>query len=332
MTKSTALYWSDRFLGHETGDHPEHPGRAVAVRAELERQGLLADRLPVAIDPATDAELLAAHAPELLERLNTFAAAGGGWLDDDTYLAADSLDVARVSAGAAIAAVELVASGALSHAFSLGRPPGHHATRDRAMGFCLFNNVAVAAMAALRLGMERVAIVDWDVHHGNGTQDIFYESERVFFASLHQHPYYPGTGWASEKGQGAGRGYTVNAPLPAGQGDRMYLRVIDELVLPLLRTYRPELVIISAGFDAHADDPLAGMQVTEDGFAAMAHGLAELAAETAGGRLVAVLEGGYDPDALGRSVAATVRALDGESLESIRQSCAMARQEGTVQG
>ena len=332
MTKSTALFWSDRFLGHDTGDHPEHPGRAVAVRAELLRQGVFTDRPDVEFGPASDAVATAAHDPEHLEKLAAFVAAGGGWYDDDTRLGADSLEVARWSAGAAVAAVEQVASGRIARAFSLGRPPGHHASRERAMGFCLINNAAVAAATALELGMKRVAIVDWDVHHGNGTQDIFYETDRVFFVSLHQHPYYPGSGWASEKGRGPGRGYTLNAPLPAGQGDRLYLRVMDELVLPVLRGYRPELVIISAGFDAHADDPLAGMLVTETGFAGMAQRLAGLADETAGGRLVAVLEGGYDPGALGRSVAATIRALDGESLETIAESCAVARREGTVQG
>jgi acetoin utilization deacetylase AcuC-like enzyme len=330
--KPTALFWSDRFLGHDTGDHPEHPGRAAAVRAELLRQGLFARRAPTTVTPVADDALAAVHDPRYLARLEAFAAAGGGWIDDDTCLAADSLEVARLSAGAAVAAVDAVLGGIAPRAFSLGRPPGHHATRDRAMGFCLYNNVAVAAEAALRHGLARVAIVDWDVHHGNGTQDIFYESDRVFFVSIHQHPYYPGSGWAAEKGSGAGRGYTVNAPLPAGQGDRMYLRVFDELLLPMLRSYGPELVIISAGFDAHVDDPLAGMQVTEAGFVGMAQRLVGLADATAEGRVVAVLEGGYDPDALGRSVAATVRALDGESADDIAAATAAARRKGTVQG
>jgi acetoin utilization deacetylase AcuC-like enzyme len=328
IRKSTSLYWSERFLGHETGDHPEHPGRAAAIVAELRRQGLFSDRPETVIVPADDAALRRVHDPAYLERLAGFGASGGGWIDDDTLLAPDSLEVARWSAGAAVTAVRDVLAGHSARAFSLGRPPGHHATRDRAMGFCLYNNAAIAAAEAQAAGLERVAIIDWDVHHGNGTQDIFYDTDRVFFLSMHQHPYYPGTGWASEKGDGAGRGYTVNAPLPAGQGDRLYLRIMDELFLPLLRAYRPELVIVSAGFDAHFDDPLAAMHVTEAGFATMAAQLADLADETADGRLVAVLEGGYDPGALGRSVAAVIRALDGEDMDAI---AAGGRQEGSVQ-
>lgn len=179
------------------------------------------------------------------------------------------------------------------------------------MGFCLINNVAVAAAHALARGLERVAIVDWDVHHGNGTQDIFYDSNRVLLCSAHQSPFYPGTGSAQEVGTGAGRGFTVNAPLAAGQGDGVYARVFDEIFLPRLRDERPELVLISAGFDAHHDDPIGGMRLTDEGFAALAARVVAVANACAQGRVVAILEGGYDPPALGRCVASVLRILDG---------------------
>jgi acetoin utilization deacetylase AcuC-like enzyme len=195
----------------------------------------------------------------------------------------------------------------------LGRPPGHHATRQRGMGFCLINSIAVAASHAVARGTSRVAIVDWDVHHGNGTQEIFYETDRVLFCSVHQSPLYPMTGYVSEKGIGAGWGFTLNVPLPPGEGDDSYLRVFDEIILPRVREFKPELVLVSAGFDAHEADPLASMRVTEAGFRAMAERTIAASEETAEGRLVAFLEGGYDPMALAQSVAEMVKALDSGS-------------------
>jgi acetoin utilization deacetylase AcuC-like enzyme len=285
----------------------------LAVDAELERQGLIAGRPEVAFAPADRALIERVHDPRYLELLERVTERGGAWLDPDTMIGPDSYEVARLAAGAAVAAVGAALSGAARRLFVLGRPPGHHATRAQGMGFCLINTVAVAAAHALANGLERVAIVDWDVHHGNGTQDIFYDTNRVLFCSVHQSPFYPGTGSAQETGTGAGRDSTINVPLPAGQVDDVFARVFDEIFLPRLRAYRPELVLVSAGFDAHRDDPIGGMRLTEDGFAALAERVVDLAEAHAEGRVVAVLEGGYDPPALGRSVAAILRVLDGNA-------------------
>ncbi|MDQ4100439.1 MAG: histone deacetylase [Chloroflexota bacterium] len=306
----TALLRSPAFTGHDTGPHPENPRRIPAIDAELEHQGLLRGRPELPFRPATDEAISRVHDPSYLAALERAAAAGGGHLDADTVVRTDSVAVARLAAGAGVAAVEAVLNDLVRRAFVLARPPGHHATPAGGMGFCLFNTVAIAAAHALAHGLERVAIVDWDVHHGNGTQDAFYDDPRVFFCSLHQWPWYPGTGSAAEWGVGRGEGYTVNVPLPAGSDDAVYTAALDEQIVPRLDAFRPELVLISAGFDAHGDDPLGLMRVTEKGFATLATTCLSLAETHANGRLVGVLEGGYDPGALGRSVAAVVSTLD----------------------
>ncbi len=310
--RPTAVLWSDAFLGHDTGDHPENPGRLRATHAELRRLDLLAGRPEVAFGEATDEQLGRVHHDGYLARLRTLSEGGGGSLDLDTVVRPDSPAVARLASGAVIAATDAVLGGAVPRAFVLVRPPGHHATRGRGMGFCLYNHVAVAAAHARADGVARVAILDWDVHHGNGTQDIFYDDPAVLYASLHQHPAYPGTGAATETGAGAGVGTTVNVPLPWGTGDDAYLAAFDTHVLPRLRAFRPDLVLVSAGFDAHREDPLAGLTLTEAAFAALAARIMAVAAESAAGRLVAVLEGGYHPHALARSVVATLGVFDGE--------------------
>ncbi|MER3438998.1 MAG: histone deacetylase, partial [Chloroflexota bacterium] len=261
--------------------------------------------------PADPNDVERVHNPWYIETVERLAERGGGWLDADTYVTPQSYDVALLAAGAAVAAVDAVLGGVVPRAFALVRPPGHHATPERGMGFCLFNNIAIAAARALSHGLERVLIFDWDVHHGNGTQDVFYDSSAVMFCSIHQYPFYPGTGAASERGIGNGEGYTLNIPLPAGRTDEDYIRIVDEVVVPAAYQYRPELILISAGFDAHAHDPLGGMRLTERGFAAMTRLIAGAAGDLCSGRIVAVLEGGYDIAALGRCVAATVRELDG---------------------
>ncbi len=308
--RGTALLRSPRFRGHDTRAHPENPSRLVAVDAELERAGLVAGRADVPFGPADPAAIERVHDPRYVAALHDLATRGGGWVDADTMVAPDSVDVALLAAGAAVAAVDATLDGVAARAFALVRPPGHHATPARGMGFCLFNSVAVAAAHAVARGLERVLIVDWDVHHGNGTQDAFYATDRVLFCSVHQSPFYPGTGAADERGRGAGEGFTINVPLRAGKGDDDYRRVFDEAFLPAARRYRPELVLVSAGFDAHRADPLGGMRLTEEGFADLARRVIDLAEASAGGRLVAVLEGGYDPPALGRSVATVLRVLD----------------------
>lgn len=308
--RPTALLRSPRFLGHDTGSHPENAGRLRAIEDELQRADLLRDRTELAFGPAAREQLTRIHDPAYVDGIEALVAAGGGWLDADTIVQEDSFEVARLAAGAAVTAVEAVLAGQVRQAFVLARPPGHHATPDRGMGFCLLNSVAIAAAEALARGLRRVLILDWDVHHGNGTQDAFYATDQVFFCSIHQSPLYPGTGAASERGEGAGAGATLNVPLRPGLGDETYRQVVEEIVTPTVQSYAPELVLVSAGFDAHRDDPLANMRLTEAGFASLAMAAWRLAADSAGGRLVLILEGGYDPVALGRSVAAVLTTLD----------------------
>nr|WP_286207191.1 histone deacetylase [Thermomicrobium sp. CFH 73360] len=308
------LVTSRIFLEHETGDHPERPARLEAILRYLERTARLDDRRILEPDPADEETIALVHTREYISELREFAARGGGWLDADTVVTSRSFDVARLAVGAAIQAVDVVLAGEVPRAFSLVRPPGHHAEPDRGMGFCLFNNVAIAAQYALeRHGLQRIAIIDWDVHHGNGTQAAFYRTDRVFFVSIHQWPLYPGTGRADEIGEGPGRGYTLNIPLPPRSDDRVYLEVFDRDIEPRLAAYRPELVLVSAGYDAHYADPLAAMAVTEHGFAAMASRVRCWAEEWCGGRLVLILEGGYNLSALASSVGVTLDALDGRA-------------------
>lgn len=298
------------FVGHDTGDHPESPARIIAVEQALAARDLLTGRSLPSYRPATDEEILRVHTPELLGQLKSLTLRGGGWTDINTVVGPDSLATARAAAGAAIAAVNTVLDGIAPRAFSLARPPGHHATPNEAMGFCLFNSVAIAAAHAIARGRRRIAILDWDVHHGNGTQDAFYRRGDVFFCSLHESPLYPGTGSAMETGIGDGKGTTLNVPLSAGTSDAGYLDALDTIALPAIEAFGPDLLLVSAGFDAHVRDPLANMRVTTDGFAAFALRAKALAERCCGGDLVGILEGGYDRDALGASVAATVVALD----------------------
>ena len=307
-----ALLRSPRFEGHETGSHPENPRRLAAIEAELTQTGLLGERPQVPFGAADLAAVERVHDGRYVRALHMLAAEGGAWLDADTLVAPDSVEIALLAAGAAIAGVDAALDGVAPRVFALVRPPGHHATPHRGIGFCLLNSVAIAAAHAVARGVARVLLIDWDVHHGNGTQDAFYETDRIFFCSVHQSPLYPGTGAASERGAGAGEGFTLNVPLPPGEGDGTYRRVFDEYILPAARAYQPELVLVSAGFDAHTADPLANMRLTEAGFADLARRVVALADEACDGRVVALLEGGYDPRALARSVVAVLRVLDGE--------------------
>jgi acetoin utilization deacetylase AcuC-like enzyme len=255
------------------------------------------------------------HDPTYIRAVDEVARAGGGYWDLDTHISEGSYEAALLAAGAAAAAVDAAIAGTPS--FALVRPPGHHALRESAMGFCLFNNVAVAAQHAVSAhGLSRVMVVDWDVHHGNGTQDAFYDRADVLFFSSHRYPFYPGTGALEEAGEGAGRGYTVNVPLPGGLDDAGYRRVFEQVVAPLAHRYRPELIVVSAGYDSHLADPLGGMAVTVAGFSEMARMVIGLAREITEcqGRLAAVLEGGYNVSALAASVAATIAAFGGESI------------------
>lgn len=279
----------------------------------LADSGVLPRLVAVEPTPATDAQITAVHTPEHLARIQTIVARGGGHLDPDTYANARSLDAARLAAGAVVRAVDVVIAHEVDNAFALVRPPGHHATRDRAMGFCLLNNIAIGAQHALDAHhLERVMIVDYDVHHGNGTQDIFYRTSRVLYFSTHQYPFYPGTGNWNEIGEGEGTGFTVNVPLPSGVGDDGYQHAFDDLLFPLAERYRPQLVLASVGFDAHWRDPLASENLSIAGYVSLARTLVEIAQEMCGGRIVFLLEGGYDLDAVAQGVVATSRVLLGD--------------------
>ncbi len=290
---------------HDAGPgHPERPQRMAAVVGALDGVGWLgAARLEA--PPASDAQLLAVHPAAYLDGLRGFT----GHLDADTAMGPGSWEAALHGSGGAARAVDLVLGGDAAFAGSLARPPGHHAEAARAMGFCLLNHVAVAARHALDAhGLRRVLVLDWDVHHGNGTNDLFHADERVLFASVHESPLYPGTGPASDAGSGRGIGHTVNLPVPGGSGDAVWCSMLEHVVAPLTLAYEPELVLVSAGFDAHADDPLATCRVSDGGFAAMAASVAR-AAGRLGVPVALVLEGGYALDALGRSLVTALRVL-----------------------
>ena len=298
------------FLQHRApSGHPERPARAEAVRDALQAAGIAQRGERVAIRPATDDELVRVHAPAYLDDLALVVPGNQGWLDADTYFSPRTWEAALAAAGSTVQLTLDVLNGRYSHGISVVRPPGHHATRDRAMGFCLLNNVAAAAAAARAGGAARVAILDWDVHHGNGTQDIFWDDPNVLYLSVHQFPFYPGTGAATELGGTSAIGATVNVGLPAGCGDAEYAAVFDHVFLPKLAMFRPDVLLISAGFDAFQHDPLASMRVTLSGFAAMAHRLRASADRWSAGRVVAVLEGGYDLDGLGGGMTAVLSAF-----------------------
>jgi acetoin utilization deacetylase AcuC-like enzyme len=309
-----ALVRDPLYLLHSEGaGHPESPERLRAIErmlASFPQRDRLRD---VAARDATAEELARVHTKEYILRI---AATRGQTvtLDPDTATSPDSWAAALRAAGGVLAAVDAVLAGGYAGAFAAVRPPGHHAEADRAMGFCLFNNAAVAARHALEArGVERVLLVDWDVHHGNGSMHSFYDTPQVLYFSVHQYPHYPGTGRVEELGRGPGAGFTVNVPLPGGQGDADYLAVFQEILLPLARAYQPGLILVSAGFDVHRDDPLADMLVTEAGFAGMTRLLMQAAEESCPGRLAFTLEGGYDPEGLASGVAAVLRTLLGES-------------------
>jgi acetoin utilization deacetylase AcuC-like enzyme len=304
------------YLEHDTGEHVESARRLEAIISYLEKTGLKS-RLTL-IEPriASVEELALVHQRQYIKEIEEKAASGGGWLDSDTVMSADSYEVARYAAGGVIRAVEVVMGGEVSSAFALVRPPGHHATSSQAMGFCLFNNIAIAARHALaEYKLERILIIDFDVHHGNGTQEAFYDNPRVMYISTHEYPFYPGTGDINETGTGAAQGTTINIPLPAGCGDGEYLAVFEQVIVPAARRFKPQFILVSTGYDGHWADPLAMMQVSVSGFARMAGIIKGLADELCGGRLALTLEGGYHLEALAASVKATFDVLLGNATD-----------------
>jgi acetoin utilization deacetylase AcuC-like enzyme len=311
-TRRTGLVVSVAFAEHLTGaGHPERPERTAAIVERLERDGLLAQARVIEPWPATDDDILRCHTPAYLKIVKEDVAEGVQRLSTgDTPLSAASLEAARLAAGGVLAAVDAVMAGSVANAFAVVRPPGHHATPTRGMGFCLFNNVAIAARyVQAKHGVRRVLIADWDVHHGNGTQDIFYEDGSVLFFDTHQHPLYPGTGHATETGDGAGEGRTLNCPFPAGAGRAEIVAAFRDRLVPAADAFKPEFVLVSAGFDSRVDDPLGGFRLTDADFAELTGILKEIAARHAGGRLVSTLEGGYNLAGLAAAAASHVKAL-----------------------
>ncbi len=293
---------------HDTGAHPERRERIFAIERHLEATGWFGFERREA--PPVDRELLeSCHDAGYVAALQRLCAAGGGQIDDDTLVSEGSWEAAMRAVGGAVAVVDVLLSGEAVAAFSAGRPPGHHALRARAGGFCLFNNVAVAAIHALTAhALERVLIFDWDVHHGNGTNDLFHSTPAVLYVSIHEAPLYPGSGPGSDRGSGAGEGFTLNLPVPAFSGDDVFCELVHARVIPRAREYRPQLIMVSAGYDAHADDPLADCLVTEAGYATMTTAVRRLGEELEV-PVGVVLEGGYELGALARSVGATLEAL-----------------------
>ena len=306
-----AFVFHDDCLKHSNGPgHPERPERVAAIRDHLARRGLLDRLLLIRPEPCPIDRIARVHERGYVESIRRACERAPVPLDPDTAVSPGSWDAALLSAGGAVAACDAVVSGKARAAFVCTRPPGHHAERDRAMGFCLFNNIAIAARYLQeRHGLGRVLIVDWDVHHGNGTQHAFENDDTVFYFSTHQYPFYPGTGSARETGAGRGAGFTLNCPMPAGSGDDEYARAFRDVLSPEIDRVRPEAILISAGFDAHRADPLAGMSLTENGYAEMTSILRESADRHCGGRIISLLEGGYDLTALAASVEAHLRAL-----------------------
>ena len=310
----TGFIYHPQYLKHDTEPHPENPGRLQAIQKKIESSEIYPHLIFPEPRHATDDELAANHDFSHIKHVRDSCRNGVQNLDGDTVICPDSWDAAILSAGAGLTAIDQIITGKINNAFTAVRPPGHHAEKDRAMGFCLFNNVAVAARYAIQKhSLNRIFIFDWDVHHGNGTQHSFYSDPTVYYSSVHQYPFYPGTGSEDETGSGDGLGSTLNFPLDAFTGDSVYLNIIKNKLIPEVQSFRPDLIIISAGFDAHKDDPLAQMRVSSVCYGKMTSLILKAAKEVCGGRLVSMLEGGYNHSALADSVLEHINVLITES-------------------
>ena len=310
---STGYIYDPIFLEHDLRGHPENAQRLARITRLLEETGTLIRLTLIPTRAISEAELAWNHTPDYVAQVCRVADGGGGFLDMDTYVAAASYEAALKAAGGLIELTAAVLEGRLDNGFALVRPPGHHALQSRGMGFCLFNNVALAAYAALEThGLERVLIVDFDVHHGNGTQDSFDQDPRVLYFSTHQSPHYPGTGHWQETGRGQGQGTTANVPLPHGVGDAGFALIFEDFLWPLAERYQPQLVLVSAGYDAHWADPLAGIELSITGYAQLARSLKSLAEALCDGKIVFTLEGGYNLDVLSYGVLNTFKVLLGD--------------------
>ncbi len=323
---TTGVVWDPVYLDHVTDEgHPDHPRRIKTLYRRLQ-DPMVHRRFTSIVPPAaTDEEILLVHSPGYLKQVKATATQAASALSADTLTCDRSYPVAAMAVGGTIEAIRQVVAGTLSHALVLARPPGHHAERTRAMGYCIFNNVAIGSMAArMAMGLARVMVVDWDLHHGNGTQHIFERDPSVFFFSSHQFPHYPGTGHLSETGMGPGEGATMNVPLNRGCGDGEFAAIYQRLLVPVALAFKPELILVSAGFDIHAADPLGGMKVTPAGFAGLTRLILDLARQTCAGRVVFCLEGGYDADALADSALAMIDELTGRTSTDVDAMAAKA--------
>ncbi len=310
MSQNTAFTYHPDYLNHDTGaGHPERPDRLRSGLAALKDSDVWDTLLQIEPTPASIDQIAYAHNQGYSDYIKQYCEAEIP-LTYDTIVVHESFDIALLSTGGVLSIAEAVVTNKAKNGFAMGRPPGHHATPGQSMGFCLFNNIAITARYLQREhGIGKVAIVDWDVHHGNGTQDIFYEDETVFFFSIHQSPLYPGTGSKSDKGGGKAYGTTLNVPVPPGSGDDDYITIFQDILIPTLRDYAPEIILISAGFDAHFLDPLGNINITAEGFATLTDMIMEIAEETASGRIVSALEGGYSLEGLSGSIVAHVERL-----------------------
>ncbi len=310
------LVYDPIYLKHDTGQHVENAKRLEAIISHLEQTQLKQQLTHIKPRPATTEEISLVHQEQHISHIQDVAQRGGGWLDADTVMSPDSYEVAIYAAGGAIRATEAVMNGEVDSAFALVRPPGHHATPQQAMGFCLFNNLAIATKYALtKYDLKRILIIDFDVHHGNGTQEVFYDNPQVLYISTHQYPFYPGTGRMDETGADEVKGTTINIPLPAGCGDTEYLQALEQIIAPAAKRFKPQLIMVSAGYDSHWADGLALMQVSITGFGQMVKIIKGLADELCDGQLVLSLEGGYNLTALATSVKATFDVLLGNTVK-----------------
>lgn len=314
IAMTTVYVTHPRYPEHNLPGHPEHAGRIRSAWEKLEKASLIDKMQPIEPQPIDNQWILSVHTPKYLEVLEWIETQEGlVHFDSDTYALPTSPYIARLSAGGVVCAVDEVMKGNASNGLAVVRPPGHHALIGRGMGFCILGNVAIAARFAQQVhNIRRVLIVDFDVHHGNGTQDMFYDDDSVLFISTHQYPFYPGTGGVGEIGEGKGMGYNLNIPLGAGHGDQSYTRIYKEIIWPAAQRFKPELILVSAGFDAHWSDPLAMMRVSLPGYAYLTRELITMAEQLCGGKIVFVLEGGYDLEALGYGVQNIAHALLGE--------------------
>ncbi len=327
----TGIVRDERYIQHITDDyHPENPNRLRSIYSMLQQSDMrdLFTEIPPRFPTREELEMV--HLPSYIDMIASTAGQPARRLDPDTVTSPKSYEAACLAVGGVLEAIEAVLQGKLDNAFALVRPPGHHAERNRAMGFCIFNNIAVGAKYAVQThGLEKVLIIDWDVHHGNGTQNTFYEDPKVLYFSTHRYGFfYPGTGAPEEVGKGKGEGFTVNVPMPAGCGDAEYGNVFLHVLKPIALSYKPQLILVSAGFDTYSRDPLGGMRMTEKGYARLTNITMEIAQRTCGGKIVIALEGGYDLDGLATSVRAVLRELRGDSIIDSVECQNIERNEG----